>query len=183
MGDQRLFRMASTAMVAAADWAFLVWQHFHGGVPSHHFFDRADMPAISNWWGGLLLPLMTWFLIGRVQRRIASQGHDAKRFALIGFVCALIFGVLLSTFFTIGDDQISNIMFESLFPLALFIPIYRAEYLLGLVLGMAYTFGGVLPSIVGSVVAVITMLIYRYIRAALLYISGLLAGMVKKAGA
>jgi hypothetical protein len=181
MGDRQFSRVRgiSTAVVAAAEWGFLVWQHLHGGVPSHHFFDRADMPAVSGWWGGLLLPAMTWFLVGRVQRRIAQQGGNATRYALIGFCSALLFGVLLSVFFTLGEDQISNVMFESLFLIAFAVPIYRGEYLLGLVLGMAYTFGGVLPSIVGSVVAVIAMVIYRYIRAGVLHLGGMFVGRAR----
>jgi hypothetical protein len=182
MDDQQFLRVrgTSTAAVAVAEWTFLVWQHFHGGVPSHHFFDRADMPAISGWWGGLLLPAMTWFLIGRVQRRVAVRDSASMRYALVGFVSALLFGALLSVFFTMGIDQVSNLMFESLFLIALFVPIYRAEYLLGLVLGMAYTFGGVLPSIAGSVVALITMVIYRVVRAGLLRIGGMFVGLVRR---
>ena len=182
MDDRQFLRVRSvaTASVAAAEWIFLVWQHFHGGVPSHHFLDRADMPAISNWWGGLVLPLMTWFLVGRVHQRVASQTGTSMRYALIGFISALCFGVLLSVFFTLGDDQITGAMFESLFLIALVAPIYRAEYLMGFVLGMAYTFGGVLPSIVGSVVALITMVIYRYIRTGLLRVGGMFVGMVKR---
>lgn len=181
MNNQRFLRGISTIVVAVAQGLFLAWQHVHGGIPSHHFFDRADMPAISSAWGGLLLPLMTWFLVGRVQKRVASQSGASKHYALVGFLSALLFGVLLSIFFTLGKDAVSNAMFEALFPLALFLPIYRAEYLLGLVLGMAYTFGGVLPSIVGSVVAVITMVIYRYVRTGLLRIGSLFTGSPKKA--
>lgn len=182
MGDRQFLRtrIASTAAVAFAEWTFLAWQHFHGGVPSHHLLDRADMPAFSNWWGGLLLPAMTWFLLGRVQKRLALQRDAAKRYACIGFISALLFGVLLSIFFTLGNDQVTSGMFESLFAIALVVPIYRAEYLLGFVLGMAYTFGGVLPSIVGSVMAVITFLIYRYVRSALLYIGAMLVGAAKR---
>jgi hypothetical protein len=182
MGNRQFSRIrgASTAAVAAAEWIFLVWQHFHGGVPSHHLFHRADMPAISGWWGGLLLPAMTWFLVGRVQRRVAERSDTSMRYALVGFGSALLFGVLLSVFFALGDDQISNRMFESLFLIALFVPIYRAQYLLGFVLGMAYTFGGVLPSVIGSVMALITMVIYRYIREGLLRIVGMFVGIAKR---
>jgi len=182
MDDRQFLRVrgVATASVAAAEWALLVWQHFHGGVLSHHLLDRADMPAFSGWWGGLILPWMTWFLLGRVQRRIAPQNDASKRYALIGFISALCFGVLLSVFFTLGNDQLTSAMFESLFLIAFFVPIYRAEYLLGFVLGMAYTFGGVLPSIVGSVVALITMLIYCYVRAGLLRIGGIFVGMVRR---
>jgi hypothetical protein len=182
MDDRQLLRVrgAATALVAAAEWMFLVWQHSHGGVPSHHFLARADMPAISNWWGGLILPLMTWFLVGRIYQRVVSQAGASKRYALIGFISALCFGVLLSLFFTLGNDQVTGAMFESLFLIALVFPIYRAEYLLGFVLGMAYTFGGVLPSIVGSVVALVTMVIHRYIRAGLLRIGGMFVGMARR---
>lgn len=183
MDDRQFLRLrgAATAWVAAAEWIFLAWQYFHGGVPSHHLLARADLPAISNWWGGLVLPLMTWFLVGRVHRRLVSQAGSSVRYALSGFIAALCFGVLLSVFFTLGDEQITGAMFESLFLIALVVPIYRAEYLLGFVLGMAYTFGGVLPSIIGSVMALITMVIYCYIRAGLLRVGRMFAGMAKRA--
>lgn len=182
MNDRRLLRtrLASTVAVAVAEWMFLVWQHFHGGVPSHHLLDRADLPAFSNWWGGLLLPAMTWLLLGRVQQRIGMQGDAAKRYALIGFISAALFGVLLSVFFTLGNEPVTSSMFESLFVTALLVPIYRAEYLLGFVLGMAYTFGGVLPSIVGSVMAAVTLLIYRYVRSGLLHIGAMLLGAARR---
>ncbi len=172
MDDRRFLRVRVTATVAVAvaEWAFLAWQHVHGGVPSHHFLDRADMPAISNWWGGLVLPCMTWLLLGRMQRRCTSQVGAATRHAVTGFLGALGFGVLLSVFFMRGDDQVTSVMFELLFVIALVVPMYRAEYLLGFVLGMAYTFGGVLPGIVGSVVALIALVIHRYIRAAWLFL-------------
>lgn len=172
MDEQSLsrVRIVGTACVAIAEWAFLAWQHLHGGVPSHHFLDRADIPAISNGWGALVLPCMTWFLLGRVQRRVALQAGASTRGATIGFLGALCFGVLLSVFFTRGDDQVTGAMFESLFLIALVIPNYRAEYLLGFVLGMAYTFGGVLPSVVGSILALVALVIHRYIRAWLLFL-------------
>jgi hypothetical protein len=179
MDDRHHWRMrgAVTASVAVAEWALLVWQHFHGGVASHHFLARADLPAISNGWGGLVLPGMTWFLLGRVLQRVATQGSDSKRYALMGFISALCFGVLLSVFFTLGNEQVTGAMFESLFLIALVVPIYRAEYLMGFVLGMAYTLGGVLPSIVGGVLSLITLLIYRYVRSWLLLIGRMLMGM------
>ncbi|MCP1374412.1 hypothetical protein [Dyella lutea] len=183
MDDRRFarLRVAMTAVVALAEWIFLAWQHFHGGVPSHHFLDRADMPAISNGWGGLMLPGMTWFLLGRTHRRVVAQDAAATRHALLGFAGALCFGVLLSIFFMRGDDRITGVMFESLFLVALVLPIHRAECLLGFVLGMAYVFGGVLPSIVGSVLALIALVIHRYIRTGLLFLGRMLAGRMRRA--
>ena len=89
--------------------------------------------------------------------------------------------MLLSVFFTRGDDQVTGAMFESLFLIALVVPIYRAEYLLGFVLGMAYTFGGVLPSVVGSILALVALLIHRYIRTGLLFLGRWLVGRTGRA--
>ncbi|HET6433799.1 hypothetical protein [Dyella sp.] len=168
-------RIAITACVALAEWAFLGWQYTHGGVASHHFLGRADMPAISNGWGALVLPCMGWLLLGRVQRRVASQGATAGRPALIGLAGGLCYGVLLAVFFTLGRESVTGALFEALFVIAVFVPIHRAEYLLGFILGMAYTFGGVLPSVVGSVLALIALVIHRATRAALAGLRHLLA--------
>jgi hypothetical protein len=51
-------------------------------------------------------------------------------------------------------------MLVGLLVFAFFFPIYRAECLLGFVLGMTYTFGGVLPIIIGTVLVLITGAIY-----------------------
>lgn len=142
------------------------------------------MPAISNAWGGLALPCLTWFLLGRMQRRVVPRGDAPDRRAIaiaIGLVGALCFGVLLSIFFTRGDDRVTGAMFESLFLIALVVPIYRAEYLLGFVLGMAYTFGGVLPGVVGSVIALVAWVIHRCIRAGLRLLGQMLAGRTRRA--
>ncbi len=67
------FRKTGLVLVAAVSvgiWVLLVWQHFHGGVPSHSFMARKDMPSISNWWGALLLPLLTSFTLNRLKKRL-----------------------------------------------------------------------------------------------------------------
>lgn len=166
-----------TGIVTIGIWSLLAWDHYHGGVPSHHLLNRKDLPAISNWWGGLLLPLLTWFLLDRIQKRFMQDKVEKstvlKRRAKIiyRFTCALLFGILLSLFFTFGYTDISGYMFIVLFLLALFFPVYRAECLLGFVIGMTFTFGGVLPTAVGSILVLIGALLYLYVRPAILYIS------------
>lgn len=183
MDDRQFLRARglATASVAVAEWGFLAWQYAHGGVASHHLFARADMPAISNGWGGMVLPLMTWFLLGRVRPRVMFHGDLSRRYALIGFTAAWAFGVLLSVFFAHGNEQASSVMFQSIFLIAWVAPIYRAECVLGFVLGMAYTFGGVLPSIIGSVLALVALVIYRYIRTPLLRAAERLVDRVRRA--
>ena len=57
-----------------------------------------------------------------------------------------------------------------LIPLALIIPIYRAEFFLGFVIGMAYSFGVVLPTLIGIVLALSGALLYLYVRRGILFI-------------
>jgi hypothetical protein len=167
-------RVYFTAIVTLAIGSLLAWSHYHGGVPSHHILARADMPSISNWWGGLLLPLLTWFLLYRVARRLTRTSDEKSNTSKLpinivyGFGGALLFGILLSTFYTLGYTDIPGYMINGLFILALFFPIYRAECLLGFVLGMTFTFGAVLPTAVGSVFALIGAVLYLLVRSLLL---------------
>jgi hypothetical protein len=161
-----------------------MWDHYHGAVPSHHILARPDLPKISNWWGGVLLPLLTWFLLYRVQKRLSNNSslkqHELSlpTNVLYGFAGAFIFGVLLSTFFTLGSSDIPGYMMSGVFLIALFFPIYRAECLLGYVIGMCYTFGVVLPTIAGSILALIGAVLYLFIRPVFLYITSSLIHIV-----
>lgn len=170
-------RFYLTGIVAIAIWSPLAWCHYHGGVPSHHILAREDLPEISNWWGGLLLPLLTWFLLYRVQRRaiinIAGELELSQipKAVIYGFAGSLVFGILLSTFFTFGFSDPPFYMLIGALLLALFFPIYRAECFLGFVLGMTFTFGAVLPTGVGSILAIIGAILYLVIRPAILYVA------------
>lgn len=136
----------------------LAWEMFHGGVVSHHFLARSDMPSISNWWGIVLVPALAWFVAGRVQGRSPSgmQGEGAIpeniRRAIPAFAGALVYGGALAVSFSYGLG-FEQYLFMGLFAIGLILPIYRGEYILGFVLGMMATFGGILPMIVAAVVA------------------------------
>lgn len=151
-------RAILTACALLAELAHLGWEHLHGGVAAHHLLNRADMPAISNWWGLLLVPAITWFLVGRIQRRMSMQSrtfaseHRIPPAVLAGFVGALAWGAALALAFTMKYAGVSYI-FLGLFAISVFVPTYRAEYVLGFVLGMTFTFGAVLPTIVAMVIA------------------------------
>ena len=169
-------RIYLTGIVALAIWSLLAWNHYHGGVPSHHILARKDLPEISNWWGGLLLPLLTWFLLYRIQKRIGFNDYKTLKINVLhGFLAALFFGILLCTSFTLGF-KIESKMLMSVFIIALFFPIYRAEYLLGFVLGMTFTFGAVLPTLIGSVLILISAVLYLFVRRGILYLVEKLVG-------
>ena len=164
-------RMYLTGIGTIAIWSLLSWNHYHGGVPSHHILARADLPKISNWWSGILLPLLTWFLLYRIQKRIVlNDDKSLKSNIFYGFLGALFFGILLSMSFTLGL-QFEDYMMLSIFPLALFLPIYRSEYLLGFVFGMTFTFGAVLPTGVGSLLALVAAVLYLFVRRGVLYLA------------
>lgn len=171
MSEKRTSRLRFYLATVAVFWemAHLAWEQLNGGVQSHHFLAMEEMPAISNWWGLLLLPILVWFLAGSIQKRIdfQSNGKGSKSqvltSVLVGGIASLIFGILLSFFFTSGNEDITSYLFFGMLLLALILPIYRAECLLGFVLGMTFTFGTVLPAFIGSIVAALSAFVHLYI--------------------
>lgn len=168
-------RLYITLSVTIVVWLFLLWEYTHGGVRTHHILADENMPGLSNWWGGLLLPALTWFLLYRMQRRLDQPQEQAtqpqrQRLIVYGFCSALLFGIMLSIFFTLRQGDLAGLMMLSVFVLALFVPVYRAEYLLGLVIGMMYTFGTMLPTMIGTILVIITAFIYLLVRRAALLV-------------
>jgi hypothetical protein len=167
------WRIYFTALVLLAEMAHLVWEHFHGGIVSHHFLARNDMPEFSNAWGLILLPALAWFLSGRVQKRIqknaASQSSSTNEkptfptSIIFGFLVALLFGALLSASFANGYKDLTSYLFFGMLLSAVVLPVYRAECVLGFVLGMTFTFGAVLPTIIGSVIAAVSAVLHCWV--------------------
>jgi hypothetical protein len=178
MNERKFFkiRLYFTATIAIAIWALLAWNHYHGGVPSHHIAANKELPEISNWWGALLLPLLTLFLTYRIQKRVfgnKDQYTDTPKHllhALYGFAGALLFGSLISVSFSFEYADITGYMVLGLLPLAIFFPIYRAECLLGFVISMTFTFGAVLPTGFGTVLILVSTVLCLYIRPGILYV-------------
>ncbi len=163
-------RYAFVALVALAGTAHLSWEFFHGGVISHHFLARADMPSISNWWGLLWLPVLAWFATGRARRRLATaSGGNAAATNIpagvaIGFFGALLFAGALAFAFANGYPNAAEYLFQAILLLAILLPVYRAECVLGFVLGMTVVVGAVLPTIIGTVIAALSAIVHPLIR-------------------
>lgn len=160
------WRPALTILVLLAEVAHLSWETLHGGIRAHHLLNRADLPAISNLWGLLFLPALSWFASGRVLRRTAASTDGSAAPTRIpvsvvaGVVGPLLAGILLSAAFTSGQTALTESIFEGMLLLSLLLPVYRAECLLGFVLGMTFTFGAVLPTAVGSILAALSAAIH-----------------------
>ena len=158
-------RIMLTLAVAAYEAAHLGWEYAHGGVVSHHILQRPDLPAISNWWGLVLLPVLAWFLIGRMQARNAQQTNALpSRDMTLRFVAALAYGAGLATAFSLGYGSVTTTLFFSLFALALLTALYRAEFVLGFVLGMCFVFGAVLPTIIAGVFVALSAVLHPLAR-------------------
>ena len=154
-------RPALTAAALLLEIVHLAWEHLHGGVVSHHLLANPDLPAISNWFGLLIVPALTWFLVGRIEQRIANG--TARATIAAGFAAALVYGAALALAF-VSKFAAIDMVFLALFAIGLVVPIYRAQFVLGFVLGMTFTFGAVLPTIIASVFAAYSSLAHLVFR-------------------
>jgi hypothetical protein len=164
-------RIIFTSVVTAAIGALLWYSYLHGGVPSHHILNKKELPAISNWWGGLLVPLVTWGLLSGIMLRLAKNPVSQIPHSVYwGFIGAFVFAVAISVLFSYNVHKVPGLLLQGALVLSLFYPIYRAECLLGFILGLIYTFGGVLPVGIGAILAGIGAILFLIIRPAALYI-------------
>ena len=153
------WRLGFTALCLLAEFALLLWEHFHGGIKSHHLLHRADLPAISNAWGLVLLPALAWLASTQVLKRIQSKNlglANLPKSAIPGFAGALIFGCMLAFSFSHDYEAVTENLFMAMFLLAVLLPVYRAETVLGFVLGMNVVFGTVLPTAVAAILATLS---------------------------
>ena len=155
-------RLCSTLIVTTAELTHLLWESLNGGVISHHLLNRSDLPAISNWWGIFFLPLLTWITMCFIEQRRSKYSSDIRKvsnvhkIAILGCLSAFVYGACFAFSFANSYETVLSYLFPGLFLLALLLPVYRAEYLLGFVLGMALIFGAILPVIVGGLVALLS---------------------------
>lgn len=148
-------------MVAAAEAAHLAWEHFHGGIVTHNLLADGNLPGFWNGLGMLILPALAWHAAGRANRRRVRPGGTLPTSIFLGFGVALLWGAALAATFAFKQEAITNLLFMGLFGAAVLLPVYRAECLLGFVLGMTFVFGAVIPTLIGSVLVAISALVQR----------------------
>ena len=167
-------------------FSFLFWEHFHGGVTSHHLLHQQDLPSISNWWSGILLPILTWFLLSRIEKRLDRKNSQTQQtnnsFSTVFwlFITGLVFGILLSTSFTNEYKPFLDNVLYIIIILSFIIPVYYSEFILGFILGMTYTFGAIIPTVFILIVAVIGLVAYRFIRPIILSLTTRLGNSFNK---
>ncbi|SFR31257.1 hypothetical protein SAMN04490243_0084 [Robiginitalea myxolifaciens] len=146
----------------------LFYEYTHGGVVSHHLLAREDMPAISNWLGLISIPLLAYLVVRSLRSRVTRNGDDARTGIAAGFVGGLAYGLLMSGLWEFDLDAYMPPLLLLPLLLAFFLPVYRWECFLGMVLGMAWTFGGILPIAIGLLLVLCCWIIYKGIRGGIL---------------
>ncbi len=164
------FRAAFTLCSVLAIAGLLGWEYTHGGVVSHHFLQRADMPAFSNWWGLLIVPTLAWFASARLiaanegaaSFSVGAQLLDKRGVAALAG--AFLFGLGIAISFSNGLKSVLELLPFAMLLAAVTLPVFRPHYLLGFVMGMATAIGAVLPMIVGGVLGLLSAIVYFAIR-------------------
>lgn len=153
-------RLLFTLLVTLLVWGHVIWDYFHGGVPTHYLFHDKDMPGIPNWVGAIILPFFTWFLLYRIQKRSdAADPNPGLKLIGLRFLMAALVAIGIAVCFTLGIE-IPGFILLSILGLGLFFPLYYSEFLLGWVLGSAFTFGAVIPMGFGSLFALVCFLLF-----------------------
>lgn len=148
----------------------LLLEHSRGGVNSYHPLGNEDLPKISNWLSLLMIPVFSWLTLSSLQKRNRIENNTQKPISksqFYAFIGAVLFGVLTTIEFYSELGISKHLLFFTIV-LAFFVPIYRAEYYFGYVLGMIYGFGGVLPILFGGTFIIIYLIEYKLIRSGFL---------------
>lgn len=165
-------KIIATLVIGFLVLAMLLLEHFRGGVISHHLLGNENLPKISNWWGLLIIPTISWFSLSLIQKDNINNKNTQKPISkpqIYGFIAGFLFGVVMTILFY-SSLGIHNYLLLVTFVLAFFIPIYKPEYYLGFILSMSYGFGGILPVLFGLVLVAIYAIEYLLIRKGLLYV-------------
>lgn len=152
------------ALLATA--AHLGWEFTHGGVKTHHLLARGDLPGASNWWGVLILPLLG-LLASRAVTSRARAGQGTVKNAAVALSGSVLVGVAMAVSFASGYESFTSGIFLAVLVAGLLLPLYRAEWMFGFVLGMTFVFGPVLSLMAASIAAGVSAISSLLIRPAL----------------
>lgn len=137
----------------------LAFEYFNGGVQSHHLLQRADLPGLSNWWALLVLPVLALLTARRI--RAGAEHARARRGILLAGIGALLYGTAMAVSFESGLTDLTGAALLGLLVCGLVLPVHRAEYVLGFVAGMTFTFGSVIPLLLAMVAGAISFVVRR----------------------
>ncbi len=161
-------RILFTLSVAGFALLHIAIELLEGGVRVHYPLMREDLPAISNWWGLIVLPSLACLLYSFMQQGGQDSGPMGLSWvALYRLLAGFVYGGLLAGTFEFGLGQTPLYLLMCLIVGGIAYPIYRAELVLGFIMGMTYTFGAVIPTAVASLVALSSLLLHSTARFAI----------------
>jgi hypothetical protein len=157
------WRLRLAAIAAGLVALHLGWEWSQGGIASHHFLADPSIPAISNAWGLLWLPLLAVLYAPSLRRRAIGPGLRPRwRPAMVaGLLGGLAAGAAIATFVIIRPDIDGTWVLGSLLALSLAFPVWRGEIVLGFLAGAMVAIGTILPSIFAFAFAAISFAVHR----------------------
>ena len=117
----------------------------------------------------MTIPFLTWLSLTMINKRESKRdklnpnGKSYTKVILQRFSAALLFGLVASILWKFGFNDFLKYYILSPIVIAIFRPLYFSEYLLGFVIGMLFTFGGILPIIVGTVLLILCFLVNKIV--------------------
>lgn len=144
------------ALHLGGDWS-------QGGIASHHFLADPSMPAISNAWGLLWLPLLAVLYAPSIRRRAIGTGLRPRwRPSMVaGLLGGFAAGGAIAAFVVVRPDIDGTWVLGSLLALSLAFPVWRGEIVLGFLAGAMVAIGTILPSIFAFAFAAISFAVHR----------------------
>lgn len=159
--DSSASRKTFTLAVVGFALAHLSIELLTGGVRVHYPLQNDDLPALSNWWGLVLLPALAWFSYTHMDKDSSPDGVlGLEKSVIYRLLCAFIYGAAIGATFEFGLGQTPLYLLLASLLGGFVYPLYRLEIILGGVLGMTYTFGAVIPTVVLSLVALSSLITY-----------------------
>jgi hypothetical protein len=157
------WRLRLSALAAGLVVLHLGWEWSQGGIRSHHFLADPSMPAISNAWGLLWLPLLALLYAPSIRRRSMGASYRMRwRPSIVaGLLGGLVVGGGLAAFVILGPSIDGSWILGGLLALSLAFPVWRGETVLGFIAGMMLGVGAILPTIFAFAFAAISLAVHR----------------------
>jgi hypothetical protein len=145
--------------------ALILWEYFNGGVATHYPGADSSNLGLSNWWGLVTIPMLTWVALGLIDKRTAEEARDRETSNSITleksyFAGGVVFGLIAALLWELDQQEYLPYVMLSPWVLSLFLRIYLPETTMGFVLAMMITFGAVLPIVFAVVIQTIGFIIY-----------------------
>ena len=106
-------RIKLTLIIAAAILAALLilWESLNGGIVTRYPLADVNNPGISNWWGLLTFPLLTWGALIIAEKRNAQtddgeSAGDTSALQKKDLIGGLAFGLLMGVLWELGQQEI-----------------------------------------------------------------------------